>query len=305
MCKINVSITRSSAAKFHHFTIFADVKDKEECKLAAAHFKQKLELQMREEMIEMRDALQIQCAADVEKMRMRVDELWDKKEFSEKKRAALEKELEAKSKCCFDLSEENAKLQCALQEIIDHQRKLENIHDDRCRLKDENRQLHEAVAAMIPKDEILVYKANMLEQEKLCKEILRQRDHSKLLLLNMVNETKETMCMAIENEHKKAEKLFEGTHFGSEYIDFLSVANKELAHLSDTLVRVKGLYHKFASKERACVWKKKFFLEESWTEFLTINDDDVPQFLRCNFKLVINFPSIKEVSVSAFFLSHL
>ncbi len=256
-------------------------------------------------MVEMRAAFEAQYVADVEKMRRRADELWDKKEITEKIKAGLEVELETKTKICSNLSQENAKLKCALQEILDQHRKLENVRDDRSKLKDENRQLHEAVAAMIPKDDILVYKEHILEQEKMCNEILKQRDHCKQLLLNMVNETKETIQMAIENEHKKAEKLFEGTHFGSEYVDFLSVANKELAHLSDTLVRVKRLYHKFASKERVCVWKKKFIMEEHWTEFLSINDDDVPQFLRCNLKLVINVPSIKEVNVSTKFLSNL
>jgi hypothetical protein len=287
---------------YDNFTLFADVKDKEQCKLAASHLTKKLESQLQEQMIEMRVSLEAKCSADVEKMRKRVDELWDKKESSEKLNVSLEKELQAKTKSCFELSEENAKLKCALQDIIDHHRKIENVKDDRSKLKEEIRQLHEAVAAMIPKDDILIYKENMLQQERMCQDILRQRDHCKQLLLNMVNETKETIHEAIENQHKKAEKLFECTLSGSEYINFLSVANKELAHLSDTLVRVKGLYFKFASKERACLWKRKFELEESWTEFLCINDDDVPHFLRCNLKLIINFPSIKEVNVSAIFV---
>ncbi len=272
--------------------------------MAAKHSKQELERQLKEKIIEIRTASEAQCIAEVERMRSRVDELWDKKEFSEKSRAKLERELEAMTKSCVDLSEENAKLKCAMQEIVDQHRKLENVHDDRSRLNDEIRQLHDAVAAMIPKDDILIYKQNMLEQKEICKEIERQRDHCKQLFLNMVKETKETLQIAIENEHEKAKKLFEGTHSGSEYISFLSVANQELAHLSDTLARVKGLYHKFASKKRACMWKKKFIMEESWTEFLCINDDDVPQFLRCNLKLAVNFPSIKEVNVSSIFVSN-
>jgi hypothetical protein len=284
-----------------HFTRFADVKDKEDCILAARHLKEKFELQLQQHMNEIRVSSEAQSLVDVERMRKRVDDLWDKKELSEQRRAALETELEAKTKRCLVLSEENIKLKLALQEVIDHHRKIEMVNDDRSRLKDEIRQLHEAVAAMIPKDDVLIFKKRILEQESMCVELSRQRDHWKNLLLNMVNETKETFHMAIEFEHKKAEKLFEGTHSGSDILSFLSVANTELAHLSDTLIKVKGLYHKFTVKERTCIWKSKFNLGESWTEFLSVDESDVPQFLRCNLKLVVNLPSVKEVNVSVLF----
>lgn len=281
----------------YHVILFAVVKDKEDCKLAAKHLKEKLELELKVQMNEMKVKLETQSLADVEKMRKRVDELWDKKEFSEKKRAELETVLQSNSKRCLDLAEENAKLKIALQEVIDHHRKIEIVNDDRLKLKEEIRQLHEAVAVMIPKDEIFVCREKILEQERRCQELLRQRDHCKELLLNMVNETKETFKMALENEHKKAEKLFDGSNSGSDIIDFLSVANSELAHMSDTLDRVKGLYNKFTIRERVCAWKSKFNLGESWSEFSTVNDADVPQFLRCNLKLVVNLPSVKEINV--------
>jgi hypothetical protein len=298
MCRINVSISQHRfVANAGHFTLFADVKDKEDCKVATEQLKNNLELQLNQQIDEMRVAMEAQSIANVERMRKRVDDLWEKKELSEKKCAELEKELQAKTKCCSDLSEENAKLKCALQEVINQHRKIEIVNDDRTTLKEQIRLLHEAVAAMIPKDDILSCQEKILEQERACMELSRQRDHYKQLLLNMVDETKSTIHMAIENEHKKAQKIFEGTNCGSDIIDFLSVANTQLAHLSDTLERVKGLYNKFVTKERVCGWKEKFNLGESWTEFLSVNETDVPQFLRCNLKLVVNLPSIKEVNV--------
>jgi len=284
--------------------IFADVKDKEDCKLAAASIKENLELQLQKQLNEMKVTLEAQCMADVEKMRKRVDDLWDKKELSENKRAELELELRIKSKCCLELSEENVKLKSALQEVIDHNKKIKLINDDRSVLKEEIRQLHDAVAVMIPKDDVLIWKEKVLEQEGRCKELRRQRDHCKQLLMSMVEETKETMQMAIEREHKKAEIMFEDTYAGSEFIDFLSIANKELADLSKTLVRVKALYHKFTSKQRLCMWKRSFIVDDTWTEFLSINDEETPQFLRCKLKLGINLPSAKEVNVSEFGHNH-
>ncbi len=70
----------------------------------------------------------------------------------------------------------------------------------------------------------------------------------------------------------------------SDISDFLSVANAQLAHLSDTLERVKGLYNKFVTKERVCGWKEKFNLGESCTQFLSINETDVPQSFAMQFK---------------------
>ena len=266
--------------KSDFFSDFADVKDKDDCKLAAASIKEKLQLQFQLQLTEMKVALEAQCTAEVEKMRKRVDDMWDKKECSDKKRAELELELQAKSKCCVELSEENAQLKSALQEVIDHNRKIQIVNDDRSVLKMEIRQLHDAVAVMIPKDDVLTWKEKVLEQEGRCTELRRQRDHCKQLLMSMVDETKETMQMALEREHKKAEKLFDGTYAGSELTDFLSIANKELVDLSTTLFRVKALYHKFTSKERVCTWKRKFILDESWAEFLSINDDETPHVTR-------------------------
>jgi chromosome segregation ATPase len=247
----------------------------------------------------MKAAIEAHSFNEVEKMRKRVDELWDKKEYSEKKKTELEIELQTATKRCCELSEENGKLKFALQEVIDHHKKIENVNDDRSKLKEEVRRLQEVIATMIPKDDILVYKESIDAQERRCKELMLQRDHFKQLLLNMVNETKETFQMAIENEHKNAERFFDSAMCGSELCEFLSIANTELAHLSDTLDRVKKIYRKYIIKQRACTWKKNFILDELWTEFLPMNDVDVPLFLRCNLKLVVNLPSTKEVNVCA------